>query len=147
MEFKLALQVMGKDMEAALPENILLELALLSDAEMAELNESYLDCAGPTNVLAFPAPDASWRNTPDKKNLPHQSLHKSLGQTLGWMALAPVTLRREALLYKQNLSTYTLRLLAHGFAHLMGYEHGELMDEVSAKAARAAQLELLHLQL
>ncbi|MCL1889577.1 MAG: rRNA maturation RNAse YbeY, partial [Desulfovibrionaceae bacterium] len=33
-----------------------LELALLDDADMAELNLRHLGCPGPTNVLSFQAP-------------------------------------------------------------------------------------------
>ncbi|MDR2503753.1 MAG: rRNA maturation RNAse YbeY [Deltaproteobacteria bacterium] len=91
-----------------------LELALLDDADMAELNISSLHSPGPTNILAFP----------------------SAG--LGWMALSVETVLREADIYKEEKSFYALRMLAHGLAHLRGYVHGEEMDELSLRAARAA---------
>ena len=34
---------------------VLVELALMHDTEIAALNASYLCCAGPTNILSFPA--------------------------------------------------------------------------------------------
>jgi probable rRNA maturation factor len=126
-ELLAALQAMGPEFDPAPPENAQLELTLITDAQMAKLNERYLQCAGPTNILAFPAREARFRGP---------------RAALGWIALSPFTLRREAFLYKQNLPAYTLRLLAHGFAHLMGCEHGELMDAVSAKAALAARRSL-----
>lgn len=130
-ELEKALQAMWREFRrvGGLPgrrpaEGCLLELALLDETEMARLNKSSLGCAGPTNVLAFPAGDP-----PDPESgLP----------VLGWLALAPGVLRREALLYKQNLTAHTLRLLAHGLAHLLGYEHGESMDAAAARAASAA---------
>jgi probable rRNA maturation factor len=120
---------MGRELDSSLPENTPLELALVSDAEMARLNELYLRCPGPTNILAFPSGEFSLRKAPRLKSL-------------GWLALSPFTVRREAMLYAQNLQAYTLRLLAHGFAHLLGYEHGELMRVAGDKAARAAQSQL-----
>ncbi|MDR1243444.1 MAG: rRNA maturation RNase YbeY [Deltaproteobacteria bacterium] len=137
-ELKAALELMAMEFDPALPEHALLELTLISDARMAELNESYLHCAGPTNILAFPAQEAGRCS-----RRPLASSHNCrLQASLGWIALSPFTLRREAFLYKQNLPAYTLRLLAHGFAHLLGYEHGELMDTASDKAALAAQRSL-----
>jgi probable rRNA maturation factor len=127
---------MAMEFDPALPEHTLLELALISDARMAELNESYLHCAGPTNILAFPA-QASLRQAAGRCNRRPQA-------SLGWIALSPFTLRREAFLYKQDLPAYTLRLLAHGFAHLLGYAHGELMDAASGKAALAAARAFQH---
>jgi probable rRNA maturation factor len=128
-ELTLSLEVMGEVMDSSLPGNSLLELTLLSEREIAELNEHYLHCTGPTNILAFPAGENFLQPAPEQTSL-------------GWLALSPFTLRREALLYKQNTELYTLRMLAHGLAHLLGYEHGERMDAAGHKAALAAQLAL-----
>lgn len=99
----------------ALPEAI--ELSILDDAEMASLNGGFLGLAGPTNVLSFPAAGAGG---------------------VGSLALAAQTVCREAWLYGQEPSFYALRMLAHGLAHIMGYEHGELMDEQVEPAAQKA---------
>lgn len=128
-ELTLALKIMGDILGSSLPGNALLELTLLSESEIAGLNEHYLHCTGPTNILAFPAGKNFSRTAPAQTSL-------------GWLALSPFTLRREALLYRQNLALYTLRMLAHGFAHLLGYDHGELMDAAGHKAAQAAQFAL-----
>ncbi|MDR2892201.1 MAG: rRNA maturation RNase YbeY [Deltaproteobacteria bacterium] len=94
-----------------------LELALVDDAQMSELNQNFLGCAGPTNVLAFPASPGCG--------------------ALGWLALSPQTVRREARLFRQALPAYTLRLLAHGLGHLFGYDHGAVMDTACSDAVRA----------
>ncbi len=49
---------------------------------------------------------------------------------LGSLAMAVETVQREAFLYGQELSAYTVFLLAHGFAHLLGYDHGPAMDAI-----------------
>lgn len=94
-----------------------LEVAIMDDAEIALLNEQYLGAPGPTNILAFPSGG---------------------GEALGWLALSADTMRREARLYGQPLAPYTLRLLAHGFAHLLGHEHGAVMDEATDLAVTDA---------
>ena len=94
-----------------------LELALLDDAAMADLNLRHLGSPGPTNILAFPAPDGA----------------------LGWMALSVETIRREAKIYAANPAYYTLYMLAHGLTHLRGHSHGQEMDRHARQAAQKAQ--------
>ena len=91
---------------------MLVELALMHDTEIAALNASYLCCAGPTNILSFPA-------SPEDAGL-------------GVLALGLETWRREARLYGQEAEEHARRLLAHGLAHLLGYDHGWAMDDCCA---------------
>lgn len=88
-----------------------LELSILDDADMAALNRDFLGLLGPTNVLSFPA----------------ASSRPGLAATAS-LALAVPTICREARLYGQDLQGYTLKMLAHGLAHVFGYDHGPLMD-------------------
>ncbi len=90
-----------------------LSLRLVHDREMAELNQTFMGCLGPTNVLSFPAEDADW---------------------LGDLVLSVDTLAREAFLYNQDRREYTVRLLAHGLLHLMGHDHGPEMDALTELA-------------
>ena len=95
------------------------ELLLVGDAAMEALNRKHLDRPGPTNILSFPAGNAS----------------------LGSLVLAPETVRRECFLYGQDPAEYVLHLLAHGLAHLLGRNHGPDMDRLTAlleEAGRAA---------
>ena len=85
------------------------EINLVDDARIADLNSSFLNCDGPTNILSFPA-------TEDGSS-----------QDLGWLALSLDTLERECLLYGQDKTGHALRLIAHGLLHLAGYDHGEEM--------------------
>lgn len=87
------------------------ELILVDDARQARLNREFLGRRGPTNILSFPDGDG------------------------GSLSLAVPTFRRECLLYGQDEGEYLLRLLAHGLAHLRGYEHGAEMDEFCALLA------------
>lgn len=83
---------------------------LVNDREMAELNTRFMGCLGPTNVLSFPARE---------------------GARLGDLALSPETVAREIFLYNQDARTYTIRLLAHGLLHLLGYDHGLEMETMT----------------
>ncbi len=96
------------------------DLRVVGDAEMAALNRAYLGLGGPTNVLSFPAEDPA---RPDY---------------LGEMAISLDTVAREAFLYGQDPTTHLARLLAHGFLHLAGLDHGPVMEALTEQAAAAA---------
>lgn len=87
-------------------------LRLVDDREIAELNQTFLGCLGPTNILSFP----------------------SDGEDLGDLVLSVETLARESFLYNQDTHEYTVRLLAHGLLHLMGHDHGPDMDALTELA-------------
>ena len=102
------------------------DLRIVDDREMAELNQQFMGCLGPTNVLSFPS-----------------------GETprLGDLVLSAETLAREALLYNQDVHAYTVRLLAHGLLHLMGHDHGPEMDGLTELAVAAVTPEAAELRL
>ncbi len=113
-----------------------LEIALLDDHDMAKVHHNFLGCDTPTNVLAFPSAQGCGE-TGAMGNCANAANPKELG----WMAVSSETLIRECFLYGQEPSLYTIRLLAHGIAHLAGYSHGQEMDEFSDKlCARAEKL-------
>ena len=93
------------------------DLRVVGDAEIAALNRDYLGLPGPTNVLSFPAED------PDRPDY------------LGEMAISLDTVAREAFLYGQDPLTHLGRLLAHGFLHLAGLDHGPVMEALTEQAA------------
>ena len=108
------------------------ELLVLSDAAMARLNQEAMGLPGPTNVLSFPT------GTPHC--LPPQAT--AAAPLLGSLALGVHTLRREAFLYGQPMAEHCLRLLAHGMAHLAGFDHGPEMDECAAALEEAGAFAL-----
>ncbi|EHJ46054.1 protein of unknown function UPF0054 [Solidesulfovibrio carbinoliphilus subsp. oakridgensis] len=95
------------------------DLRLVGDGEMAALNRDYLGLVGPTNVLSFPADD------PGRP------------EYLGEMAVSLDTVAREAFLYGQEPATHLARLLAHGFLHLAGLDHGPVMEALTEQAVEA----------
>jgi probable rRNA maturation factor len=95
------------------------DLRVVGDAEMAALYAAHLRLSGPTNVLSFPAEDPA------------------RPEYLGEMAVSADTVSREAFLYGQDPTTHLARLLAHGFLHLAGLDHGPVMEALTEAAADA----------
>ncbi|MDD2219096.1 MAG: rRNA maturation RNase YbeY [Desulfoplanes sp.] len=86
-----------------------LYLQCVDDKKIAAINEKFLGCTGPTNILSFPAS-------------PEES-----ATVLGELILSIDTLTREIYLYGQDPMEHLVRLLTHGTLHLAGYDHGETM--------------------
>ena len=95
------------------------DLKIVNDAAIAEVNEEFLGCVGPTNVLSFP-----FSETPDLNE----------NNFLGEIVLSVDTLARETRLYGQLPEEHTVRLLAHAMLHLAGYDHGEEMYSLTDTA-------------
>lgn len=114
-------------------------VCLVSDREMARMNEKYRKKKGPTDVLSFPA-------KPHRRIAREPRLARKKGATLrqerpylGDIAIAPQTARRYAKKNGRSLSSEFRVLLLHGVLHLLGYDHetdtGQ-MDRVEQKLRR-----------
>jgi probable rRNA maturation factor len=96
-------------------------LCLADDAALRALNLRWRGVDKPTNVLSFPS-------------VPPGPLGDAT--TLGDIALAFETLAREAEDLGVPLADHYRHLLAHGFLHLIGYDH-----QTDAEAERMEALE------
>lgn len=96
-------------------------LCLADDAALRILNLRWRGIDKPTNVLSFPAAPPGRLANPT---------------ALGDIALAYETLAREAEDLGVPLADHYRHLLAHGFLHLIGYDHG-----TDAEAERMEGLE------
>lgn len=105
---------------------LLVELFLGRDGDIAALNRSQMGCVGPTNILSFP----SGLLLEAEKIESARIVNAEQNPIFGTLFLSVDTLRRECLLYGQEPEVHAQRLLAHGLAHLLGYEHGPEMDEI-----------------
>ena len=106
-------------------------VCLISDAEMARLNQSFRKKKGPTDVLSFPA---TVRKGPVR--LPRRTPKSKTVQNLGDIAISPATARRYARKHGRKLPGELRVLVLHGVLHLLGYDHeadhGE-MDRLEQK--------------
>ncbi len=102
-------------------KNISLEIIICNDKESRLLNLEHLKANSPTNILSFPSQIFSLASL--------KGLTQFIENTfVGSLVLSIDTLEREAFLYYQDKSQYAKDLLLHGFAHLIGFDHGEEMD-------------------
>lgn len=135
-----------------------LELIISNDEEVAEYNRDYLGCLGTTNILSFPAEEAcaptlvtggaeelfpafadpSFPLAPSfQDDMPVADFYAAGSPYLGTLLLSVEQCRRESFLYGQDIRAHALRLIAHGLLHLMGYDHGELMESQTELALSA----------
>lgn len=93
-------------------------ICLISDAEIARMNEAFRKKKGPTDVLSFPAVKRRRPVVIERRRLVH------LGKTnLGDIAISAATARRNARKYGRTLASEMRILILHGILHLLGYDH------------------------
>jgi probable rRNA maturation factor len=98
-----------------------LSVALVDDATIHRLNQSYRHKDKPTDVLAIPLQEL----TPPA--LPSPGL-------LGDVILSVETARRQAARHRRPLLAELTMLLAHGLLHLLGHDHRTDAEEREMKA-------------
>ncbi len=108
-----------------------LTVCLVSDAQIARMNETFRRKRGPTDVLSFPAVT---RRKPVR--LRRGSRTVEADANLGDIAISPATAQRYAKKNGRKLSSELQVLILHGVLHLLGYDHetdrGE-MDRIERK--------------
>jgi len=108
-----------------------LTVCLVSDAEIARMNEMFRKKKGPTDVLSFPMVA---RRKPVRLRRGPKTVQA--GEYLGDIAISPATARRYAKKYGRKLSSELQVLILHGVLHLLGYDHetdrGE-MEQIERK--------------
>jgi probable rRNA maturation factor len=128
-------------------------VCLVSDGEIARMNEAFRKKKGPTDVLSFPAgtktPTSANRSKRiytggaenregTQKSRPHRESPRAETH-LGDIAIAPETARRYAKKNGRSLNSELRVLILHGVLHLLGYDHetdhGE-MDRIEHKMRR-----------
>jgi probable rRNA maturation factor len=105
-----------------------ISLRLVGLEEGAQLNSTWRQKPGPTNVLAFPGPRAP-------ADLP-AGLPASLPIEYGDLVICLPVVAREAAEQGKEAGRHLAHLVVHGTLHLLGYTHDE-----EAQAARMEALE------
>ncbi|MDT8335140.1 MAG: pyridoxine 5'-phosphate synthase [Desulfurivibrionaceae bacterium] len=101
-------------------DDVELSILLTGDERMAELNQTYRQKTGPTNVLSFPMPA---EEGPAGRVM------------LGDIVISVDTARREAESRGITCHRRIARLLVHGFVHLLGYDHERSPTEAETMLA------------
>lgn len=95
-----------------------LTLRLVDETESAELNQTYRNIPGPTNVLSFPF------EAPAGVALP----------LIGDVVICAPVVRREASEQKKSTNAHFAHMVVHGALHLLGYDHEHRGDAVRMEA-------------
>jgi probable rRNA maturation factor len=106
-------------------------VCLVSDAEIARMNEALREKKGPTDVLSFPAEKERRALASRRKKIYAERAEKSrrgpgsrsTETYLGDIAIAPATARRYAKKNGRSLNNELRVLILHGVLHLLGYDH------------------------
>ncbi len=88
-------------------EAVELGIRVVSTSESADLNKTYRNKMGPTNVLSFPCDLPEW--VPEK--------------ILGDIVLCRDVIEREALEQSKTQEAHWAHMVIHGVLHLQGYDH------------------------
>lgn len=113
--------------EAALrqvSEDCELSIRVVDEDESAELNSSYRNKTGPTNVLSFPF-DAPIELEP---------------RLLGDLVICAPVVEREAQQQQKAVFDHWAHMVVHGCLHLLGYDH---IDTDEAEQMEALEIEIL----
>ena len=102
---------------------------LVDDPRIAELNETYLNHQGPTNVISFPMREGDGGD-----------LHPEL---LGDVVISMDTCSREAEMGAISTEKRFYELLVHGILHLFGYDH--VHSDAEAQVMESKSREMLKL--
>lgn len=92
-----------------------LAISLVDEEEMSSLNIQWMGQPGPTDVLAFPMDEI--RQADQSPGL------------LGDIVLCPAYAEVEAARLGHSLQSELEFLTAHGFLHLLGFDHRQLVEE------------------
>ncbi len=126
-------------------------ICLVSDTEIARMNEAFRKKKGPTDVLSFPAAKRRTRTGRMAMRVHRQKKSgnasgnargngaEKAGDVLGDIAIAPATARRNAKTHGRSLPAELQILILHGVLHLLGYDHeadGGEMDRIEKRLRR-----------
>jgi probable rRNA maturation factor len=90
-------------------------IKVVDEPTIAELNEQWMDKAGPTDVLAFPMDEL-------RPGLVNEEPEEGV---LGDLVLCPTVAERQAKDAGHSTQDEVDLLTVHGILHLLGYDHAE----------------------
>jgi probable rRNA maturation factor len=103
-----------------------LSILIVDDQQIANLNLTYLNRKGPTNVIAFPMREGQFNEiTPN---------------LLGDVVISIETAQQEADAAQISLQNRFNQLLIHGILHLLGYDHEQTREEAERMEKKSHSL-------
>ena len=103
-----------------------LSVLIVDDIQIAQLNQTYLQRSGPTNVIAFPM---------------REGLYSDVNpQLIGDVVISMDTCIKEAQEASLSVEQRFYQLLIHGILHLFGYDHIQSAAEARIMDAKSNEL-------
>ena len=126
-----------------------LSIIFVGEADIAELNMSFLGKAGPTDVLSFPIDAADADTTPPTSGATRGPDRAPLDPSdvpllLGDVVLCPKVAARQAPDHAGTLDDELALLIVHGILHVLGHDHAEADETVVMRNRELQLLEQLH---
>lgn len=104
-------------------------IRVVDEEEGRELNKQYRDKDQATNVLSFPADEATIASLP-----------ADLPQLLGDIVICSPVVEKEASAQRKTTASHWAHLLVHGTLHLLGHDHE---NDADAEAMEAIETRIL----
>jgi probable rRNA maturation factor len=126
-----------------------LSIIFVSENDIAELNQSFLDSEGPTDVLSFPIDAADLETAPVTHGAtrgPDRAPQdpSDLPLLLGDVVICPRVAERQAPEHAGTLDDELALLVVHGILHILGHDHAEPEERAVMRAREVELLEQLH---
>ena len=126
-----------------------LSLIFVSANDIAELNESFLGKAGPTDVLSFPIDAADLEPMPISGGATRGPDRAPLDPTdlpmlLGDVVICPAVAVAQASTHAGTPDDELALLVVHGILHVLGHDHAEPAETAVMRARELQLLEQLH---
>ncbi len=101
------------------PDVFKLDINVVTDSEIKEINQKYLDRDCPTDVIAF--------SFSEGEKMPEKEI-----PVIGQIIISKDAAKRQAVEYKHSIEKEMTILLVHGLLHVAGWEEGEEIQAVGA---------------
>jgi len=105
--------------ENLLDTKLYLSIILTTPRDIQELNNTYRKINKETDVLSFPMFE--------KDEIP-ENISKEIEEPLGDIVISIERVKQQAAEYGHSFERELAYMVVHGFYHLMGYDHIELVD-------------------
>ena len=106
----------GRDSESELT------IRIVSEEEISDLNQSYRDKSGSTNVLSFPFEMPDFGDEVSGESLLDESEQVDI-PLLGDLVICAAVVNREAVEQNKVPEAHWAHMTIHGVFHLLGYDH------------------------
>lgn len=121
--------------ENLLDKGLYLSVILTNPQHIQELNNTYRKINRPTDVLSFPMFE--------KEEIPN--ITGEIEEALGDIVISIEKVKEQAEEYGHSFERELAYMVVHGFYHLMGYDHIELVDRTEMRAKEETVLNKLNI--